>query len=863
MTRMTKIISTVTTALFALGLFSCSNFQDDNSVLVHFEAATTDGYAAYLTLSLDDASVSKTLLPGVRTAVFENFVLKGTRQGESQKTLGSWTSTVDMQSASVPLEVGSWTFDLRATSGGSSFSGTLQKEIVSGQNKLLFNLVLDDVGSGFGSFGLLLYFNTQNVSRVVASLENMDKTIVTGYEPKDLRIATNAVAFRGSQITAGTYRAKIKFYASDKGIDTEIASWSEVVQIASGFNSTAVRTIESFDELYTITYELNGGQFAAGTIIPEKFTRRSAAITLPEITNVVCDDPKYGGSYKAIGWYTDENCTAGNEITNIENVAQNITVYAKWPVLYTITYNLRGGSFASGYVPREKFIQGDVVELPEFENVLRDDSNYGGTYKAIGWYTDENCSAGNEITSVENITQNITVYAKWPPVYTITYNLKGGAFAIGYAPREKFIQSDMIELPDAENISRECYIFGGWYTDENCTEENKITSIKNKSGNINVYAKWTPVIYKITRWLGVYSSETTYTVDDDVTLDEPQDEGVSFVGWYEDESYAGNSVTGWNAGERHDDITLYADYTMSANMNVDENSIVRIISMMKSSGTITATGEFNKEDIKSVRDALIKLNKVRSDILVTLDMSNVSFVVTPYPGYDYDPIAIYNDAFSGCESLEAIVIPSNVECIGQHAFYKCSSLKSVNIPNTVKTIEDGAFSVCELLESINIPDSVTKIGQEAFFKCLSLKSVTIPGGVTKMGAWIFSDCSALEKVVLRNGLKTVPSLDGCSSLKDITIPDSVTFIAEGNFSNCTALETITISGNVNLIGLWAFEGCTQLKKAIFLDSTSVWYRVEQNSNRVDVGESVCLGRMSNPATNANLLRLNYNCRFYK
>ena len=130
MTRMTKIITTVTTAFFSLGLFSCSNFQDSGAIAMPFVTPASDANVAYLTLSLDDASVSKTLLPDVQGAVFENLVLKGTKQGEAQKELGSWASVADMQSASVPLEVGIWTFDLNAISGGSSFSGTLQKEIL-------------------------------------------------------------------------------------------------------------------------------------------------------------------------------------------------------------------------------------------------------------------------------------------------------------------------------------------------------------------------------------------------------------------------------------------------------------------------------------------------------------------------------------------------------------------------------------------------------------------------------------------------------------------------------------------------------------------------------------------------------------
>lgn len=801
MTGITKIISTVTIALFAIGFFSCSNMQDNGAGAILFGASAPDPNAAYLTLSLDDASVSKTLLPDVQGAVFENLVLKGTKQGEAQKELGSWASVADMQSASVPLEVGIWTFNLSATSGGSSFSGTLQKEIVSGQNQLLFSLALDDIGGGPGSFSLALSFdgaaNAQNVSRVVASLENMDKTIVSGYEPKNLAISNNAVTFSGSQIAAGTYRAKIKFYASVNGVDTEIASWSELVQIASGFDSSASRTIESFDELYTITYELNGGSFTAGTVAPETFTRRS-----------------------------------------------NVT-------------------------------------LPSLENVLHNDSDYGGTYKAIAWCTDENCVAGSEITSVENIAQNITVYAKWPVLYTITYNMNGGSFAGDYAPRQKIIKDDVVELPEAEKVLRNGYLLEGWYSDESCSDGKKINNIKCAAQDVTVYAKWKPVVYKIVYWVGCDCFEGNYTVEDDVTLLPPSDEDIVFNAWHEDEACAGTPVVGWNAGDRYRDITLYADYELAEDLTVDKDSIARIIQKMNKSGTITATGEFNEDDIKNVQDALWKLNEVKPDVLVTLDLSNVALAVNPYSTYGGGRITLYQNAFYMCKSLEAVVLPSNVEMIGCAAFILCTSLKSINMPNTVKIIDDDAFHECSSIESITIPNGVTKIGHDAFWGCSSLKSITIPGSVTEIETYTFRGCSSLENVVIKTGLKTIDDevfyecstlksitipdsvtlmgyavFFGCSSLTDVNIPNGLTEIKQSAFYNCAALETITIPRKVASIERNAFNGCTKLKQVVFVDSTSKWNGIENTS-----GTNRVIGAMSDPATNASRLRstfVNYN-----
>jgi hypothetical protein len=66
----------------------------------------------------------------------------------------------------------------------------------------------------------------------------------------------------------------------------------------------------------------------------------------------------------------------------------------------------------------------------------------------------------------------------------------------------------------------------------------------------------------------------------------------------------------------------------------------------------------------------------------------------------------------------------------------CINLKSVVISDTatITKINDSAFSGCESLESIVIPKGVTSIGDSAFSGCESLESVVISEGVITIGA---------------------------------------------------------------------------------------------------------------------------------
>ena len=86
-------------------------------------------------------------------------------------------------------------------------------------------------------------------------------------------------------------------------------------------------------------------------------------------------------------------------------------------------------------------------------------------------------------------------------------------------------------------------------------------------------------------------------------------------------------------------------------------------------------------------------------------------------------------AFSGCRSLNYLVISDSVTSIGTWAFAYCKSLKSLVIPASVTSIGGGAFCGCRSLSSLVIPDSVTSIGDSTFSYCESLRSLVIPNSV--------------------------------------------------------------------------------------------------------------------------------------
>ena len=68
-----------------------------------------------------------------------------------------------------------------------------------------------------------------------------------------------------------------------------------------------------------------------------------------------------------------------------------------------------------------------------------------------------------------------------------------------------------------------------------------------------------------------------------------------------------------------------------------------------------------------------------------------------------------------------IVIPDDVEVIGEYAFANLHDIKSVVLHDRVKEIERGAFQNCHDLRRLIIPNNNTKLGEEFFTDCKNLK----------------------------------------------------------------------------------------------------------------------------------------------
>ena len=319
---MKKIIKVIFMGLFLVMTFSCQN--------VNTSLQEKDD-KAYLYIALTNNE--RTVLPQILT--FENdleisFELKGSLEGKDLQTLKKWTAsdsktsyTLMTEDSSVLINAGFWKFELTAQKNEQIvFTGSLEKEIKAGKNILDFG-TLKKVTSGKGKVYIELSFAQDGKVQVVqGGLYNLDGTVLEGFEQENLTISTNeknAVLYEKEFVPCGTYLVKIELF-SDKEATDVMNVYTEIVQVATGFVSEAQRTIEQLNTLYTITYDLNGGNFVEGFTAPASFNKYMT-IGLPAAEKLKTT------KYTFLGWKNAQ----GDIVTDIPSgTTGDITLTAEW-----------------------------------------------------------------------------------------------------------------------------------------------------------------------------------------------------------------------------------------------------------------------------------------------------------------------------------------------------------------------------------------------------------------------------------------------------------------------------------------------------------------------------------------------------
>ena len=129
-------------------------------------------------------------------------------------------------------------------------------------------------------------------------------------------------------------------------------------------------------------------------------------------------------------------------------------------------------------------------------------------------------------------------------------------------------------------------------------------------------------------------------------------------------------------------------------------------------------------------------------------------LITQIPEYaNYLVIAIAENAFTGIQSVQSIIIPDSIKSIGQNAFSDCPNLTSVRYPVTAPQIEailPFTFQGCSSLKDVSICGTIKSISMNAFYMCDSLENIYIPESVEYIDAGSFGYCPKLKECTIMN-----------------------------------------------------------------------------------------------------------------
>ena len=192
------------------------------------------------------------------------------------------------------------------------------------------------------------------------------------------------------------------------------------------------------------------------------------------------------------GWFKDAVCTQPWN-HNGDIVTADITLYAKWNDILTVTFNVQGIGTAPATLTVTKGSKLIAVQTPAPTAIPADKS-------FVGWFKDP---AGTQPwnNDSDTVTADITLYAKWrntsspsqPPIppnpgnVTVRFDTRG--LTTPPAP-VTVIKNHTIPATDIPNPTHRTWNFSGWYKDKNCNTQWN-TASDTVTADITLYAKWT------------------------------------------------------------------------------------------------------------------------------------------------------------------------------------------------------------------------------------------------------------------------------------------------------------------------------------------------------------------------------------
>ena len=165
-----------------------------------------------------------------------------------------------------------------------------------------------------------------------------------------------------------------------------------------------------------------------------------------------------------------------------------------------------------------------------------------------------------------------------------------------------------------------------------------------------------------------------------------------------------------------------------------------------------------------------------------------------HDGVTYTVVAIGDRAFSGCNEITSITIPSTVTEIGAYAFYQCTGIK----------------------DEVTIGEEIVRIGRSAFYGCSGIavvhfNAVKCEGMGGTRSTIAFGGCRALTRIDFGPSVTRIPdyAFVGMDALNmEWMLPEALEYVGEYAFAYCDGIRgALKLPAGVVHIGANAFAQC--------------------------------------------------------
>jgi len=339
----------------------------------------------------------------------------------------------------------------------------------------------------------------------------------------------------------------------------------EPLRIEDGFY---VFQLDRLVTTYHIKYTLDGGTMSGA---PETYTENSADITLPQPTKA---------DYRFTGW-TGTDLTAPTMEVTIPTGSKGDREYtANWKKIQYFTVSYRDGGHGKSTMPAD-----EKVEEGKYATRPTDPTEKGWIFK--GWYEKDDYIGDAFVFEKTQITQDITLTARWAQAFTVKFDANGHGHAT--VPANQTVELNGKATKPADPTA-EGYVFRGWYTTAACTTEFDFNT--PIAADTTLYAKWDE-IYTVTFNVGGHgTAPAPQKVENGGKATKPENptaKGWRFDGWYTDEKCTARydfdkAVTA--------NTTLYAKWTQLFTLTFETNGGTKIDSVEAPDGSLVYLGSY-------------------------------------------------------------------------------------------------------------------------------------------------------------------------------------------------------------------------------------------------------------------------------